>query len=88
MPASDRFKLTTRSPSGGPQRLALVAPSDTEDLAHVSQWVFLETAGTLRVTTRGGDTLLTPVLPAGWHLLELRRIHATGTTATGIMVGW
>lgn len=88
MPASDRFKLTTRGPSGGPQRLALVTPSDTVDLSHVSQWVFIEAAGALRVTTRGGDTLTTPVLPAGWHLMELTRIHATGTTAPGIMVGW
>jgi hypothetical protein len=88
MPASDRFKLTARSPSGGPQHLALVSPDDGADLPHVSQWVFLATAGTLSVVTRGGESLVTPVLPAGWHLLELARIRATGTTATGIMVGW
>lgn len=88
MAASDRFKLTTRGPAGGPQHLAMVAPSDTEDLVHVSQWVYLEGAGTLGVTTRGGETLVTPVLAQGWHLMELNRIHVTGTTATGIMVGW
>jgi hypothetical protein len=88
MAATDRFKLTTRGPAGGPQHLALVTPSDTQDLANVSQWVYLATAGTLRVTTRGGETLTTPSMPAGWHLVELSRIHATGTTATGIMVGW
>lgn len=88
MAASDRFRLNTRGPAGGPQHLALVTPSDGEDLAHVSQWVYLAQAGTLAVTTRGGETLVTPELFAGWHLMELTRIHATGTTATGIMVGW
>ena len=88
MPAIDRFKQTVRARAGGPAHLILVTPSDGEDLAHVSQWVFLATAGTLAVTTRGGETLVTPPLPAGWHLMELTRIRATGTTATGIMVGW
>lgn len=88
MAPSDRFKLTTRGPAGGPQHLAIVTPSDTEDLVNVSQWVYLESAGTLSVTTRGGETLVTPTLSPGWHLMELNRIHATGTTATGIMVGW
>lgn len=88
MAPSNNFKLTTRGPAGGPQHLALVMPSDTEDLPHVSQWVYLEAPGALGVTTRGGETLVTPALAAGWHLMELNRIHATGTTATGIMVGW
>lgn len=88
MAASDRFRLNTRGPAGGPQNLALVTPSDATDLEHVSQWVYVEAAGTLGVVTRGGQTLVTPVLAAGWHLMELTRIRATGTTATGIMVGW
>ncbi len=88
MAANDRFKLTTRGPSGGPQHLARVTPTDTEDLTFVSQWVYLAGEGTLAVTTRGGETLVTPILLAGWHLMELTRIRATGTTATGIMVGW
>ncbi|WP_343078779.1 spike base protein, RCAP_Rcc01079 family [Ostreiculturibacter nitratireducens] len=88
MPAIDTYKTSARGPAGGPTHLALVTPSDSEDLAQVSQWVYLATDGTLKVTTRGGETLMTPVLVAGWHLMELTRIHATGTSATGIMVGW
>ena len=88
MAADDRFKFTSRGPAGGPLHLARVVPDDGTDLSHVSQWVYLETAGTLGVTTRGGETLVTPELHAGWHLMELTRIHATGTTAGGIMVGW
>ena len=88
MAASDLFKRTTRGPAGGPQHLALVVPNDAADLSHVSQWVYVPAAGTLRVTTRGGETLTAPVMLAGWHLIELSRIHATGTTASGIMAGW
>ena len=88
MAAIDEYKHVTRVPAGGPTHLALVTPNDTEDLSHVSQWLFLEAGGAVRVTTRGGETLTTPALPAGWHIMELTRIHATGTTATGIMVGW
>lgn len=88
MSAIDSFKSNARSPAGGPAHLALLTPSDSLDLAHVTQWLYLAEAGTLRVTTRGGQTLTTPVMAAGWHLLELTRIHATGTTATGIMAGW
>lgn len=88
MSAIDNYKSTTRGPAGGPIHLALVSPNDAQDLLHVSQWVYIATDGTLRVTTRGGESLVTPVMLAGWHLMELTRIHATGTTATGIMVGW
>jgi hypothetical protein len=88
MPAIDNFKANTRGPAGGPANLALVTPNDGADLTHVSQWVFIATAGTLGVVTRGGQSLVTPTLPAGWHLMEIARITATGTTATGIMVGW
>ncbi len=88
MAAIDNFKSHARTPAGGPVHLAIVAPSDSQDLVTVAQWIYLATAGALRVTTSGGETLTTPVLLAGWHLMELRRIHATGTTATGIMVGW
>lgn len=88
MSAIDSYKSNARVPAGGPANLAIVAPSDTQDLAHVSQWLYLATGGTLGVTTRGGQTLTTPTMSPGWHLIELTRIHATGTTATGIMVGW
>lgn len=88
MPAIDSYRSSTRGRAGGPSHLALVTPDDGADLSHVSQWVFIGTPGTLTVTTQGGQTLTTPEMPAGWHLMELVRIHATGTTASGIMVGW
>lgn len=88
MPAIDTYRTMTRGPAGGPIHLALVTPNDAEDLTHISQWVYLATSGTLGAVTRGGDELTTPELSAGWHLMELTRIKSSGTTATGIMVGW
>ncbi len=88
MPAVDSLNGFSYTRAGGPANLALVTPSDSTDLTHVSQWVYLSVAGVLKVSTKGGQTLTTPTLFAGWHLMELNRIHATGTTASGIMVGW
>lgn len=88
MPAVDRFQGISYARAGGPANLALVTPSDSADLNYVSQWVYVGVSGTIKVATKGGQILTTPTLAAGWHLMELTRIYATGTTASGIMVGW
>ncbi|TMV93554.1 hypothetical protein FGG78_04310 [Thioclava sp. BHET1] len=88
MSAKNDFHNRPGTRAGGPSNLARVTPDDGADLSHVSQWIFLGTGGALKVTTAGGQTLTTPELPPGWHLMELSRIHATGTTAGAIMVGW
>lgn len=88
MPAVDNFQGHAYTRAGGPANLAVVVPDDGSDLSHVSQWIYIGVAGALKVTTKGGQTLVTPTLVAGWHLMELTRVHATDTTASGIMVGW
>lgn len=88
MTAHDPYASQTRSRAGGPANLANVTPSDDTDLPVVSQWIYLADGGAMTLTTAGGQTLTTPALNAGWHLIEASRIHATGTTASGIMVGW
>lgn len=88
MTAKDPFRTQTRSRAGGPSHLLNVVPDDSTDLPVVSQWLFLASAGAVTLTTSGGETLTTPIPHAGWHPIEVSRIHATGTTATGIMAGW
>lgn len=88
MPAIDAFKKHARTLPGGPMHLQNVTPDDNQDLTNVAHWIYIAVAGTLRLTTNGGETLTTPEMVAGWHLMEIRRVHATGTTATGLMVGW
>lgn len=60
-----------------------VTPDDNTDLPIPTRAVTLAVGGTLKVNKLSGatDTL---TLPAGQHALRIRRIWATGTTATGI----
>lgn len=88
MTAIDPFKSSGRGPAGGPANLAEITPSDSSELSHVCQWLHIGTTGALRVTTNGGQTVTFQQIARGWHLMELRQIHATGTTASQIMVGW
>ncbi|MCG7495074.1 hypothetical protein [Thalassobius sp. Cn5-15] len=88
MPAQNQFEGRSPTRAGGPVNLAQITPDDTTDLPVVSQWIYIGGAGTLRVTTLGGQTLTLPNLHVGWHLMELVRIHASGTTATDLIVGW
>ncbi|MFE3836088.1 spike base protein, RCAP_Rcc01079 family [Pseudogemmobacter sonorensis] len=70
--------------SGPAQDIIPVTPSDTVDLAAVAVALYVEGGGNLRVTTVRGNqrTVAVPdmcILPVG-----VLRVHATGTTATGI----
>lgn len=70
------------------QHAALVSPSDSADFANVSRALWVGTAGDIKITTQGGETLVWPSVTVGWHPMRLTRIWATGTTATGMMVVW
>jgi hypothetical protein len=60
----------------------LCTPSDSADLAHASRAVRCATGGNLKVTTRGGETLIIPTVVAGETLpLRVTRIWSTNTTA-------
>lgn len=86
MPATDL------EPAGPPDRsvyhLAAVTPSDSADLAYVSRAFHVGTAGDVTVTTLSGEKVTITGATAGWHPIRVTRIWATGTTATGITVGW
>ena len=88
MSAIDKFNSSARGRAGGPHHLELATPSDSTDLPFVTQWIFVTVAGSLRLTMASGAQVTIAQFPAGWHMLEVSRIHATGTTATGIMVGY
>ncbi len=44
-------------------------------------------AGTVRLTRPDGQ-IVNLTLPVGWHPIRFKRVHATGTTATGITAGF
>lgn len=64
-----------------------VTPNDGADLAEVTRAVYVGGAGDLRVMLRGDTAPVTLVaVPAGTFCpLRVKRVHATGTTATGIV---
>lgn len=81
---SQHFNGRIPSLSGPATDIAPVTPNDAADLAMVAVAIYVETGGTLRLTTVRGeqrDVVLpdNAILPVGTV-----RIHATGTTASGI----
>lgn len=89
--ALDTFPQFTPELNSPATHAALVTPSDSADLATVSRYIAISAAGTLKVTTMGGDTVTIPsgAIAAG-QLVPLRvsRVWNTGTSATGIVAFW
>lgn len=70
--------------SGPARDIALVSPSDTTNLPKVAIGLYVETGGSLVMTTVSGE--LRTVQVADFSILPVGtlRVHATGTTAGGI----
>ena len=71
--------------------VALVTPSDTVDLTVPTRGISFVTAGALKITTTGAETVTIPsgALAAGViHPIRARRIFSTGTTAASIVAYW
>ena len=62
-----------------------VTPSDAVELPRVTRAVMVSTRGNLRVQFVDGTIITLPELETGvQYIARLKRIYATGTTATGI----
>ena len=73
-------------PPGPTRRAASVTPSDTDDLANVSRYLWVGGAGSVRVLTERGDDVTFAGVPAGTLLpISVSRVLAGGTTATNIL---
>ncbi len=64
-----------------------IAPNDAANLPSSSSYIHIEGAGTLHFEFVSGNEH-TMTLAAGWHPLRIRKVFATGTTATGITGLW
>jgi len=63
-----------------------IAASNDDDLAVVTRGLYLGTAGDVKLTTAGGDTVTFKGLAAGIiHPIRATRVFATGTTAADIL---
>ena len=62
-----------------------VTPSDGTNLSPHARTLFIGTGGTLKITTKGGQTITFPVLTGQYVLFQVSRVWATGTTAADII---
>ena len=63
-----------------------VVPNDGQDLGHVTRAIYVGTGGNIRVLMPEGLTTVFENLPSGAFLpIRVKRVFATGTTATGII---
>lgn len=78
--------FANRAPSlSGPATDALpVTPSDGGDLPVVAVGLYVETGGAISLITAAGETRSLMVADFSLLPLGIRRVRATGTTATGI----
>lgn len=78
--ATDTFSSLRTGRDSPADHAVIVVPNDGADLQYVARGLLLDAAGTVRVTTRGGETVDLP-LQAGYNPVSVSRVHATGTDA-------
>jgi hypothetical protein len=82
---TDAFAKLTTGLESPATHLETVTPSDTDDLALVSRAINVATSGSIRVTALDGSTETLHVTAGIAFPVRVRRVWATGTTATGIV---
>ncbi len=83
----DKFRNRESSLESPARRAEAVSPDNGADLPNFSRALYVGTAGDIRVTTVGGDTV-TLVGATGFLPLCVARVHATGTSAAAILALW
>lgn len=78
--------LATRasSTSGPATDIIPITPDDSTDFAELAMSLFIEVGGTLRIVTRRGETRDILIEDQTLLPVAVRRVMATGTTASGI----
>jgi hypothetical protein len=69
------------------ENIANVAPDNGADLANTTRALIVNVAGDLHVITAQDDEVTFPA-PVGVLPLRVKKVFATGTTATGIVALW
>lgn len=81
----DKFRSGLDSPA---EHAAAVTPNDSTDLTTSTRALFIGTSGNLKVDMVGGETVTFSSVPAGVFPVRVKRVHSTGTTASGIVAMW
>lgn len=68
---------------------AAVTPHDTNELADVTDALFVGSAGSVKVKMRGGQTVTFGAVPAGTTIrVRVEQVFAIGTSASNIVALW
>lgn len=83
---SDRFASHAGSLEAPASGGFPISPSDSTDLVEVTRAVYIGTGGAIAGIMQGGEEVTFISVPGGTLLpVRLRRIKATGTTATALV---
>ena len=70
-------------------KAASVTPDDDNDLFEPGIGLYVGVTGNVAAVTLDGDSITMVGLASGvWHPIQVKRVLATDTTATSILVGW
>ena len=68
---------------------AAVTPSDTADLSQPGIGLYVGVSGDVKIDTTDGFTITMVGFAAGvWQPISVKRVYATVTDSTDILVGW
>lgn len=84
MPIEDNWSGVFSPIFGPATRAAPVVPNDAADLGHISSALYVGVAGDVRLVTYSFETV-TFVAASGILPIRVRRVLASGTTASGIL---
>lgn len=84
MPIEDNWSGVFSPIFGPATRATAVVPNNNDDLSHISSALYVGVAGNVTLITYNYETV-TFVAASGIIPIRVRRVLATGTTASGIL---
>lgn len=88
MPATDAFSSSSNTATGPLEGGFAITPHDSDELPHVTRQIYAATAGDVAVVWRNGAESVEPIAAGERVDWRVRRVKATGTTATGLRGYW
>jgi len=67
---------------------ASVTPSNTEDLSETASALWIGTTGNIKVDLEGAQGITFNAVPVGLLRARVKRVYATGTSASNIVALW
>lgn len=88
MMIEDPFKSYSPGPTDPVSNAVAITPSDTEDLAVIPRGIIVSETGHVRATFLNGETVDLYVVAGVFIPVRVKKIHASGTSAIGIVAAW